>query len=139
MTHQLNPFGTTPGNQHWGHARSKDLVNWEHLPIAIWPSSDQGEPAIFSGGAIIADDGRPRIIYTSIGHPEPEQWVALPEDEDLIRWKKFAGNPVLTPAVHGALKVNQWRDPFLFREAGQVYMVCGGNANTGRGGSEGGD
>lgn len=135
LFYQLNPFGTTPGNQHWGHARSKDLVNWEHLPIAIWPSSDQGERAIFSGGAIIANDGRPRIIYTSIGHPEPEQWMALPEDEDLIRWKKFAGNPVLTTAAHGALKVNQWRDPFLFREAGQVYMVCGGNANTGRGGA----
>jgi len=135
LFYQLNPFGTSIGNQHWGHARSKDLVNWEHLPIAIWPSSDRGERAIFSGGAIIANDGRPRVIYTSIGHPQPEQWMALPEDEDLITWTKFGGNPVLTTAAHGSLKVNQWRDPFLFREAGQVYMVCGGNANTGRGGA----
>ena len=135
LFYQLDPFGATPGNQHWGHARSKDLVNWEHLPIAIWPSVNLGERAIFSGGAIVANDGRPRIIYTSIGHLEPEQWMAIPNDEDLIAWTKFSGNPVLTTAAHGAVKMNQWRDPFLFREAGQVYMVCGGNANTGRGGA----
>lgn len=135
LFYQLNPFGATPGNQHWGHARSKDLVNWEHLPIAVWPSSDREERAIFSGGAIVANDGRPRIIYTSIEHPEPEQWMAVPDDDDLIAWTKFPGNPVLTSAAHGSVKVSQWRDPFLFREAGQVYMVCGGNANTRYGGA----
>ena len=135
LFYQLDPFGANPGNQHWGHARSKDLVNWEHLPIAIGPSPEKGERAIFSGGAIIADDGRPRLIYTSIGHPQPEQWMVIPGDDDLISWTKFAANPVLTVAAHGGLTVNQWRDPFLFREAGQVYMVCGGNASTGRGGA----
>jgi beta-fructofuranosidase len=135
LFYQLDPFGANPGNQHWGHARSKDLVNWEHLPIAIEPSPEKGERAIFSGGAIIAGDGKPRLIYTSIGHPQPEQWMAVPQDDDLIYWRKFAGNPVLTSAAHGDLTVNQWRDPFLFREAGQVYMVCGGNASTGRGGA----
>jgi beta-fructofuranosidase len=135
LFYQLNPFGTNIANQHWGHARSKDLVNWEHLPIAIAPSPEKGERAIFSGGAIIADDGRPRLIYTSIGHTQPEQWMVVPQDDDLVSWRKFAGNPVLTSAAHGALTVNQWRDPFLFREAGRVYMVCGGNANRGRGGA----
>ena len=132
LFYQLNPFGTNIANQHWGHARSKDLVNWEHLPIAIWPSSDRGERAIFSGGAIIASDCRPRLIYTSIGRPQPEQWMVTPEDDDLLSWKKFPGNPVLTIAAHGSSTVNQWRDPFLFREAGQLYMVCGGNV-SGRG------
>jgi beta-fructofuranosidase len=130
LFYQLNPFGANLANQHWGHARSKDLVNWEHLPIAIAPSPDKGERAIFSGGAIIAKDGLARLIYTSIGHPQPEQWMVVSEDEDLISWKKFDGNPVLTSAAHGSLAVNQWRDPFLFREEGQVYMVCGGNAGT---------
>jgi len=135
LFYQFNPFGTTIANQHWGHARSQDLVNWEHLPIAIRPSSDKGERAIFSGGAILAGDGRPRLIYTSIGHQQPEQWMVVPEDDELISWKKFPGNPVLTTAAHHGVTVNQWRDPFLFREAGRVYMVCGGNANTGRGGA----
>jgi beta-fructofuranosidase len=135
LFYQLNPFAANPGNQHWGHARSKDLVNWEHLPIAIGPSPEKGERAIYSGAAMIAHDGRPRLFYTSIGHPQPEQWMVVPEDDDLFSWSKFSGNPVLTSAAHGSLGVNQWRDPFLFREAGQVYMVCGGNASTGRGGA----
>src|ERR1035438_7131660 len=53
-----------------GVAISPDLLNWEHLPIAIWPSAERGERAIFSGGAAIAADGRPRILYTSIGQPQ---------------------------------------------------------------------
>ncbi|MGC2329925.1 MAG: glycoside hydrolase family 32 protein [Candidatus Acidiferrales bacterium] len=134
LFYQLNPFGATIAHQHWGHARSQDLVNWEHLPIAICPSSDKGERAIFSGGSIVAKDGRPRLIYTSIGHPEPEQWMVEPEDENLISWKKFYGNPVLTSAAHGGVTVNEWRDPFLFSEGGEFYMVCGGMANTEQGG-----
>ena len=136
LFYQLNPFGSRIGNQHWGHARSRDLVNWEHLPIAIWPSTDRGERAIYSGGAILADDGRPRLIYTSIGQQQrsPEQWMMVPKDDELISWDKY-DKPVLTSAAHGSVNVAQWRDPFMFREAGKVYMVCGGNVPGGRGGA----
>jgi beta-fructofuranosidase len=134
LFYQLNPAAPRGGNQHWGHARSRDLVNWEHLPIALWPLTDRGERAIFSGGAIIAADGRPRLFYTSIGHPMPEQWIAVPQDDDLIRLERPAVNPILTADAHGPLSVAQWRDPFLFKEAGSTYMVCGGNLNNGRGG-----
>src|SRR3954464_2687538 len=83
LFYQLNPFDARIGSQHWGHARSRDLVNWEHLPIAIWPSADRGERAIYSGGAALAADGRPRLLYTSIGQPQPEQWMVSPKDDDL--------------------------------------------------------
>ena len=36
--------------------------------------------------------------------------------------------------IHGTTNVAQWRDPFLFVEGGQTYMVLGGNLNNGRGG-----
>src|SRR6185295_12522404 len=114
MFYQLNPFAARLGSQHWGHARSRDMVNWEHLPIAIWPSADKGERAIYSGGAALASDGRPRILYTSIGQPQPEQWLASPKDDDLFVWEKFPGNPVLTQSAHSGGAISQWRDPFLF-------------------------
>jgi beta-fructofuranosidase len=132
LFYQLNPFAARLGSQHWGHARSRDLVNWEHLPIAIWPSADRGERAIYSGGAAIAGDGRPRLIYTSIGHPQPEQWLVSPKDEDLFVWEKYSGNPVLAQSAHLNGIINQWRDPFLFREGGATYMVCGGGTTESR-------
>ncbi len=129
LFYQFNPYGSTWGHMHWGHARSRDLVNWEHLPIALAPSEDKGETAVFSGGAVVARDGRPRIFYTSIGNRAPEQWMAEPVDEDLIRWRKSPHNPVLTLASHGNLRVEDWRDPFPFTEGGATYIVCGGNVS----------
>ncbi len=127
LFYQHNPYAARWDHMHWGHARSRDLVNWEHLPIALWPSKEKGEDHVFSGGAIEGPDGRPRIFYTSIGQRAPEQWLALPKDDDLIEWEKYPGNPVLTVKHHGSYDVQDWRDPFLFREQGRVYMVCGGN------------
>jgi beta-fructofuranosidase len=131
LFYQLNPYGSLWGNMHWGHARSRDLVNWEHLPVALWPTGKE-EAHIFSGGAVIAADGRPRVFYTSIGRTQPEQWLAAPTDGELIGWEKPGFNPVLTQSAHGARPVSEWRDPFLFREAGQTYMVCGGNVSRAR-------
>jgi beta-fructofuranosidase len=136
LFYQLNPYGSTWGHMHWGHARSRDLVNWEHLPIALWPSVEKGEEHVFSGGAILAEDGRPRLFYTSIGSRPPEQWMALPADDDLLVWEKYPRNPVLDIKIHGDRTVADWRDPFLFQAAGKTYMVCGGNLNgRRRGGS----
>ena len=129
LFYQLNPFDSKWGHMHWGHARSRDLVNWEHLPIALWPSLEKGEEHVFSGCATLGPDGRPRLLYTSIGNRKPEQWLALPVDDDLIAWKKYEGNPVATEALHGDFRIDDWRDPFVFREAGKAYMVTGGHNN----------
>jgi len=132
LFYQHNPYGSDWGHMHWGHARSRDLVNWEHLPIALWPSSEKGENHVFSGAAILAADGRPQLFYTSIGHPQPEQWMARPLDADLIAWEKYP-RPAVTMANHGGAAISEWRDPFLFRASGQTYMDTGGN--SGRPGS----
>lgn len=134
LFYQHNPYGDDWGNMHWGHWRSRDLVTWEHQPIALWPSKELGEDHVFSGCAAVTAKGNLMLFYTSIGPRLPEQWAALPEDNDLVRWKKHPGNPLLTEELHGTVKVHEWRDPFVFRASGKTFMVLGGNLNGSKGG-----
>lgn len=131
--YQHNPYDDVWGQMHWGHARSRDLVHWEHLPIALWPSREQGEAHCYSGCAALNEAGEPLIFYTSIGHELPEQWIAKGSD-DLITWEKYSQNPFLTMADHGGLFIREWRDPFIFTAGGRTCMVLGGKLEDKNGG-----
>ncbi len=51
LYYQYNPTDIVAGNQHWGHATSKDLYHWTNQPIAIYP--DAPGDGIFSGSAVV--------------------------------------------------------------------------------------
>jgi beta-fructofuranosidase len=125
--YQLNPFVPGFGDLiYWGHARSRDLVHWEHLAPAIWPSQEAGETGCWSGTACFDGDGRPMIFYTRAGGDGPfEQWAAV-GDRDLVTWQKHPANPILSLEKHGRPGFDGgWRDPFIFAKAGRTFMVIG--------------
>lgn len=126
--YQHNPDSDKWDNIHWGHARSRDLVNWEHLPIALRPSTEKGEKHCFSGCAWVTSTGNPLLLYTSIGNKKsrnPEQWLAT-GSKDWTRWHKSKRNPILTLDIHNGLDIREWRDPFLFRSGGRTLLLIGG-------------
>ena len=62
LFYQLHPFTRgrgKGGDIYWGHGHSTDLVHWEHLPPAIWPSTELGETLCASGSTVI----NPAVIY----------------------------------------------------------------------------
>jgi len=128
----------TGGINVWGHARSKDLIHWEYLPIALYPSVEKGEHYIWFGCTVINDEGVPMAIYTSIGpekRPEDsaEQWAAI-GDPDLIIWNPLPSNPLVSDKIHGKEKILEWRDPFVFKEYGRAFMILGGKLEKENGG-----
>lgn len=109
---QHNPFGTQWGHMSWGHAVSKDLLNWEELPVAIPEESDG---AIFSGSAVSVGD---EIIafYTRETITNQSQCVARSIDNGRT-FTKYFGNPVLDE------NKRDFRDPKVFRYQ-EYWIMC---------------
>jgi fructan beta-fructosidase len=51
LFYQFYPDSTVWGPMHWGHATSKNMIDWEHQPIALYPDT---LGYIFSG-SVVAD------------------------------------------------------------------------------------
>ena len=119
----------TGGITVWGHARSKDLLHWEHLPIALYPIIDKGEHFIWFGTTAINDKGIPIAVYTSVGpkkRPEDtaDQWLWF-GDADMMCWEPAKENPILDYSLHGGEVLTEWRDPFVVKNEGKAYLILG--------------
>lgn len=136
LFYQYNPYETIWGNMHWGHAKSKDLLNWEHLPVALAPDQDYDKDGCFSGSAIVKD-GKLWLMYT--GHIEREdgsirQVQNIAFSEDGIHFEKLATNPVLDENDL-PLEVDpaDFRDPKIFEKDGHYYAVVAARHRDGVG------
>lgn len=120
LFYQYHPHSTQWGPMHWGHAVSKDLVTWEHLPVAIEPDANG---MVFSGSAVVdwndtsgffnGGQGLVAIFtqadtYPDSGRPRQRQSIAYSLDHGRA-WKMYKGNPVLSDT-----EITDFRDPKVF-------------------------
>ncbi|WP_073200265.1 glycoside hydrolase family 32 protein [Gracilibacillus kekensis] len=128
LFYQHYPYEPVWGPMHWGHAISKDLVNWEHLPVALAPSEfyDNGtldDHGCFSGSAI-EKDNELYLIYT--GHSierDPMQVQCIAKSADGIHFTKESQNPIIDHFPKDGSK--DFRDPKVWQYDNQYYMVVG--------------
>lgn len=137
LFYQYYPYGTQHGPMHWGHAKSKDLISWEHLPVALAPDETYDIGGCFSGSAI-EKDGKLYLMYT--GHlpakneRDTRQFQCIAVSEDGIHFEKIAQNPVLTEKdLPANASVQDFRDPKVFENQGVYYCVIGSKTNQGNG------
>lgn len=107
-----NALETVAGNQHWGHATSRDLYHWVNQPIALFPGNRS--EGIFSGSSVVDvnntsglfpdQDNGVVAIYTLNSPNDQSQNLAISYDSGYT-FEKYEGNPVLT------IGSTQFRDP----------------------------
>lgn len=133
--YQFNPFGDTWGSTgtSWGHACSKDLIRWEHLPMAIVPQVHRGELRCNSGCVTLDGHGTPMIFYTFVptGGGKRSQWAAVAFDDQLLQWRRVTDGPLMAAGMNGVpAGINgRWSDPFVFKSIGKTFVTfksCGG-------------
>ena len=123
LFYQYYPDDIVWGPMHWGHATSRDMVYWDHKPIALFPD-ELGY--IFSGSAVVdkdntsglGEDGKAPLVAVFTYHDiEGEkagtddfqtQGIAYSLDNG-ESWTKYEGNPVI-----GNDGIKDFRDPKVF-------------------------
>lgn len=135
LFYQHHPYSGMNGPMHWGHAKSGDLIHWEHLPVALAPSeawelAEQGGMGCWSGSAV-DHDGTLTLIYTAHADGrKPEEVQCLAESTDGVVFLKHP-RPVIAGAPEEGIA--GFRDPKVWRHGEMWYMVLGsGKAGRGR-------
>lgn len=123
LFYQYHPESTVWGPMHWGHAISKDLLHWQHKPVALYPDE---HGFIFSGSAVLdkqnssgfgTEDNPPLVAIFTYHDAKKKasgdtgfetQGIAYSLDNG-DSWTKYDGNPVI-----GDENSTDFRDPKVF-------------------------
>ncbi len=139
LFYQYFPYAPVWGTMHWGHAVSDDLVHWEHLGIALFPTKAYDQNGVFSGSAV-EKDGRLYLYYSAVrylevddenihvaceNHFETSQAMIMSEDGyHFDNWKdKRKIIPVIRDRENG--DATHTRDPKVWKDGEYYYMVLG--------------
>ncbi|AQG82467.1 levanase [Spirosoma montaniterrae] len=135
LFYQHNPFDNKWGHMSWGHAVSKDLLRWEHLPLAIpefTHADGNTKTAIFSGSAVIDKGNKNGLcppgtkdcmvaVYTgnvSKDDKQTNQYQNLAYSADRGRtFTQYDKNPIID------IGSKEFRDPNVFWYAPQQKWV----------------
>lgn len=124
LFYQWFPLGTEHGMKYWYHTRSRNLVDWENIGIAIEPGGRYDSHGAYSGSAV-EKDGRLNMIYT--GNTRDENWIRHPyqclavmDEENVVT--KYE-QPVIREVPSGYTE--HFRDPKVWQRGDAYYCVIG--------------
>lgn len=136
LFYQHYPYDSVHGKMHWGHAKSKNGYQWEHLEVALAPDQPYDKDGVFSGSAI-EKDGKLYLMYTGHvvndeGEIRETQNIAVSEDGQ--HFTKYEKNPVIDhTGVPEGSSIVDFRDPKVFEKDGKYYAVIGSKTTDQKG------
>lgn len=134
MFYQRTPNGPYKTQMHWGHMYSDDLVHWEHEEDALWPTLELSDTEGYDmkgiwSGDVVYQDGTAYAFYTNVNHAgpfNPGVAMATSTHPNLRDWEKQG--PLIASD-----KVQDFRDPYLWREGDTWHMMIGARVDGGGG------
>ncbi|PHG39846.1 glycoside hydrolase family 32 protein [Bacillus toyonensis] len=123
--YQWYPFAPIHGMKHWAHVKSKDLIHWERMPVAITPTESYESHGAYSGGAFVKDDIL-HLFYTgnvkhTDGSRDANQCVAFMNKQYEVEKAEY--NPIIRSVPAGY--TGHVRDPKIWKFDDFYYMLLG--------------
>lgn len=135
LYYQANPHKQEWGHMYWGHAASRDLVHWTHLPYVLAPQqeileSEDKKGGAFSGSAVAMADEIVFYLTRHIGPPEDTeedtvQYQTMVRSNDSIH---FGEEKTIIEKPNDSFSYN-FRDPKVVFYEGVWQMVIGSKVN----------
>lgn len=132
---QHHPYSPLWGPMHWGHVSSDDMVKWRREPIAFAPSVEEDRDGVFSGSAVVGEDGETLYAYYT-GH----RWRnGVNEDEGNLQVQMmatskdgitFEDKKMIVDSPEGLL---HFRDPKVWKMGDTWQMIFGASSKENRG------
>lgn len=133
-----NPEGT--GKKGWGHYSTKNWIDYQEEPVALFPETLLDEGGVYSGSALVCDDGAIRYFYTGNRklpgnydyiNEGRQHWTIRVDSEDAVH----LGNrtTLLKNSDYPEDLSCHVRDPKVWKEDGQYRMVLGARTKDSRG------
>ena len=131
MFYQFNPHGQKWSHMYWGHAASRDLTHWVHLPVVLEPQEEilnhpkELAGGAFSGSAVVQKDAVLFYLTRSMGRcvdgeeTVQQQWIMKSSDMLHFTEEKL----LIGERPRGASF--DFRDPKVIQTEGKWYMVLG--------------
>lgn len=136
---QYSPESPGGGHKFWGHYVSPDLVNWTYLGAPLLPDTDKDRDGVYSGSAFTGD-GQLEVFYTgNVKEKGNFDYIFAGRGANVLYTKSSDGvnfeekQLLLANQDYPSCYTCHVRDPKVFKEKGQYYMILGGRRKNDQG------
>lgn len=122
LFYQWNPMACTHGAKAWGHATSKNMLDWEHKPLALAPTESFETHGCYSGSGLVVNNTL-ELFYTGNVKFAEGGRTAYQCRAKLENGKQVEKTGVVLDLPEGYS--GHVRDPKVWTHEGTYYMVLG--------------